>query len=645
MNRISRFRHSTARHSIRLFFLVVTVVTSHGISAGNEAADSANVSRGLSEVVVTGTRTTTDVRHLPVTVDVIDRAELTRENRQSILPTVTALVPGAFHTSRGVLGYGVSGGGSGGISVRGLGSGEGRMMVLIDGHPQYSGIYGHAISDAYQTMMADRVEVLRGPASVIYGSNAMGGVINIVTRGMKQDGVNTSVNLAGGSYGTFLSEISNSFRHKGFSSNIAAQYNRSDNHRPNMGFEQYGAHLNIGYRFNQRWRIFADGDVTHFNASHPGTVDAPMAEADQWITRGVVNAGVENNFGPDLKYLSGALTVYSNFGRHKLNDGYIIATGTPQSRLFRSKDALTGIALHQSASFFEGNRITLGIDYQNIYGHAYYTSRETGQVLDTPNKQSGEEHMNEVGTYVNIHQDMTSWLTIDAGLRYDLHSVAGGEWVPQGGVVFRPSPTCELKAMVGKGFRNPTMREMYLYPPSNENLRPERIVNYELAWKQRIAGSRLQYGVNLFYLKGDNLIQTVNRQNVNTGKVENWGAEVELTWQINRNWQLSSNHSWLHMVHALVAAPQYKGFIGADYSCGELSVGVNLQQIAGLYTELGSKAHSENFTLLSMSANYNLCRYVSLWVRGDNLLAQRYEINAGYPMPRATVMGGMKINF
>ena len=73
---------------------------------------------------------------------------------------------------------------------------------MIDGHPQYNGIYGHPISDSYQTMMADRVEVLRGPASVLYGSNAMGGVLNIVTRSMHHDGIRTSINLGAGSYGT-----------------------------------------------------------------------------------------------------------------------------------------------------------------------------------------------------------------------------------------------------------------------------------------------------------------------------------------------------------------------------------------------------------------------------------------------------------
>ena len=74
------------------------------------------------------------------------------------------------------------------------------------------GLMGHPISDAYQSMLAERVEVLRGPASVLYGSNAMGGVINIVTRKMKEDGVRTHANVGYGSYNTLQSEVSNRIR-------------------------------------------------------------------------------------------------------------------------------------------------------------------------------------------------------------------------------------------------------------------------------------------------------------------------------------------------------------------------------------------------------------------------------------------------
>ena len=146
----------------------------------------------LPEVVVTGTRNAVDVRYLPMTVNVVGRERLTEQHQTSVLPTVLQQVPGLFVTSRGMMGYGVSGGAAGGINMRGITGGAGQLLVLIDGHPQYQGIYGHPISDSYQTMMADRVEVVRGPASVLYGSNAMGGVLNIVTRAMHADGVQTA---------------------------------------------------------------------------------------------------------------------------------------------------------------------------------------------------------------------------------------------------------------------------------------------------------------------------------------------------------------------------------------------------------------------------------------------------------------------
>ena len=614
-----------------LFLLAAAFSFCLNLSAQN---DSIN----LGEVVVTGTRNVVDIRHLPMTVNVIGQDKLTEQFQPSVLPTVMQQVPGLFVTNRSMMGFGVSTGAAGGINLRGTTGGAGQLLVLIDGHPQYQGIYGHPIADAYQTLMADRVEVLRGPASVLYGSNAMGGVINIVTRGMHQDGVKTHINLGAGSYGTVQTEASNQFRSGRFSSTVAAQYNRTDNHRPRMGFEQYGGYLKLGYDFNEHWNAYIDADITHFNASYPGTVSAPMYSADQWITRGVVSAALENHFNNT----SGALSVYSNFGRHKIDDG-TANPENPTQRFFRSKDALTGVSWYQSARFFKGNRVTVGIDYQHIYGHAYYTSKETGEVLDTPNKQSGKSYRNEIAGYVDFRQDLVDWLTIDAGIRVDNHSVTGTEWIPQFGVVARPMATGEVKAMVSKGFRNPSMREMYLYPPSNEELEPERLWNYELSWRHRL--NRFSYGVNLFYIKGDNMIETIERKNVNTGEIENYGLELEADYRIDSHWALNTNHSFLHMEKPVVAAPTYKGFLGATFNYCKWNVVAGLQYISGLYTAVGEQEQKENFCLLNATLTYVLLPNLNLWVRGENLLAQEYEINLGYPMPRATFMGGVNIRF
>ena len=620
----------------KYFPLILMALTATTIQAQNLQLVEDTIP--LNEVVVTGTRNAVDVRHLPMTVTVINRATLTEQHQSSILPTAMQMVPGLFVTSRSMMGYGVSTGAAGGINMRGITGGAGQLLVLIDGHPQYQGIYGHPIADSYQTLMADRVEVLRGPASVLYGSNAMGGVLNIVTRSMHEDGIKTSINLGAGSYGTVQTEASNQVRSGKFSSTVAAQYGRTDNHRPRMGFEQYGGYMKLGYDLTEHWNTYVDADITHFNASYLGAETSPLYDADQWITRGMVSAALENHYGNT----NGALSVYSNFGHHKIDDG-TTDPSKPTQRFFRSKDALTGVSWYQSAQLFEGNRLTVGVDYQHIYGHAYYTSKETGEVLDTPNKQSGKSHRNEVAGYIDIRQDLLSWLTIDAGLRYDHHSITGSEWIPQAGVVVRPIPVGEIKLMTSKGFRNPTMREMYLYPPSNEELKPERLWNYELSWRHRLG--QFSYGMNFFYIKGDNMIQTVNRKNVNTGEIENYGAELEAQYSINPHWSLFTNHSLLHMENPVIAAPEYKGMLGVNYRQDRWNVIAGLQYINGLYTATGENPCKEDFCLLNATVNYQLSRPITLWVRGENLLAQKYEINLGYPMPRATFMAGVNVNF
>jgi len=554
---------------------------------------------------------------------------------------VNQQVPGLFFTSRGMMGYGVSGGSAGAMSIRGVAS-NGQTMVLIDGHPQYNGIYGHPISDSYQTLMAERVEVVRGPASVIYGSNAMGGVMNIVTRKPLKDGVWTHLMVGGGSYGTFQSEATNHVRSGKFSSTVSAQYNRSDNHRSRMGFEQYGGYAKVGYEFNEHWKAYLDANIMHFNAHHPGSVTSPLYDADQWITRGVVSAALENHF----ERTSGALSVYTNFGRHKIDDGTADPT-TPTARYFRSKDALTGVSIYQSARFFPGNLITAGFDYQHIHGHAYYTSKADGKVLDTPNKQSGKSERDEVAGYVDVRQDVTDWMTVDAGIRLDHHSVSGTEWVPQAGLVFRPMVNGTIKALASKGFRNPTMREMYLYPPSNEDLKAERLWNYELAWSHRVGA--VKYGVNLFYINGDNMIQQImvdgKPRLMNVSDIENCGLELEGSWKINKHWSLNTNHSFLHMETKVLAAPEYKGFLGATFSMCKWSANLGVMFVNGLYTSVGATEKKEDFCLVNATVNYQLLDNLRLWVRGENLLAQKYETYAGFPMPKATFMGGVNFEF
>lgn len=609
--------------------------------------DSTKVARSyaINEVVVTGTRSETDVRHLPMTVSVVGRPQLEASQQTSVLPVLNSQVPGFFSTSRGVMGYGVATGASGQMSLRGIGGPAQAglpttgLLVLIDGHPQYMGLMGHPIADAYQTMMAERVEVLRGPASVLYGSNAMGGVINIVTRKMQEDGIRTNINIGAGSYGSVQTEATNRIRKGHFSSTVTASYNRTDGHRADMAFEQYGGYAKLGYDFADNWKVWGDVNVTRFNATNPGSVMKPYIDNDQRITRGMTSFALENHY----EKTSGALSFFYNWGGHWINDGYQPG-GEPLQYRFNSNDQMLGVSWYQSIQLFQGNRLTAGADYFHFGGEAW------NQFFDGHRETSADKSLNEVAGYVDFRQDIAAWLTLDAGARVDYHSQTGTEFIPQVGLAFHLPENAEIKAMASKGFRNPTIREMYMFPPQNPDLKPEKLWNYELSFSQRLMDNRLSYGLNVFYINGENLIIRLPNPNgsgmlnQNSGEIENWGAEANVGYQFNPVWSVMANYSWLHMENPVLASPEHKLYGGVNFRKGRWSASTGIQYVKGLYTDLDA-ATKENFVLWDMQGSFKATNYLSFYVRGENLLAQRYEINAGYPMPKATFMGGVNINF
>ena len=609
--------------------------------------DSTKVARSyaINEVVVTGTRSETDVRHLPMTVSVVGRPQLEASQQTSVLPVLNSQVPGFFSTSRGVMGYGVATGASGQMSLRGIGGPAQAalpttgLLVLIDGHPQYMGLMGHPIADAYQTMMAERVEVLRGPASVLYGSNAMGGVINIVTRKMQEDGIRTNINIGAGSYGSIQTEATNRIRKGRFSSTVTASYNRTDGHRADMAFEQYGGYAKLGYDFMDNWKVWGDVNVTRFNATNPGSVMKPYIDNDQRITRGMTSFALENYY----EKTSGALSFFYNWGDHWINDGYQPG-GEPLQYRFNSNDQMLGVSWYQSIQLFQGNRLTVGADYFHFGGEAW------NQFFDGHRETSADKSLNEVAGYVDFRQDIAAWLTLDAGARVDYHSQTGTEFIPQVGLAFHLPENAEIKAMASKGFRNPTIREMYMFPPQNPDLKPEKLWNYELSFSQRLMDNRLSYGLNVFYINGENLIIRLPNPNgsgmlnQNSGEIENWGAEANVGYQFNPVWSVMANYSWLHMENPVLASPEHKLYGGVNFRKGRWSASTGIQYVKGLYTDLDA-ATKENFVLWDMQGSFKATNYLSFYVRGENLLAQRYEINAGYPMPKATFMGGVNINF
>ncbi|MDR0711325.1 MAG: TonB-dependent receptor [Prevotellaceae bacterium] len=627
---------------MKKIWLVSSCVFLRCLFAGESFANSVEDSvQHLDDVIVTGSRVATSLRNLPMSVSVVSGKTIDQRLEQSLLPIITEEVPGLFVTGRGVMGYGVSTGSAGGMKIRGVGgSPTTGVLLLIDGHPQYMGLMGHPLPDAYQSMMAERVEVVRGPVSAIYGSNALGGVINIITKKPDEDGVKTNLRAMYGAYNTISSEANNAVRLGKFSSYLSLGYNHSDGIRENMEFDQYSAYGKVAYDFTSRWKAFADLSLTNFDASNPGTVAAPVIDNDADVTRGVTSFSVENKYDKT----SGALKFFYNFGMHEINDGYS-PNGVPRDSLFHSTDNMFGISLYQSINLFEGNSITAGFDLQRFSGHAWYS-----YLSSRPDADIAEKGVNDVAGYLNVEQRIFAKLLLNAGIRVDNNSSTGTEWIPSAGLSFAASDATVLKAMVSKGFRNPTIREMYMFPPQNPDLKPERLMSYELSLSQMLLDYKLGVDVNLFYIKGDNAIQTVRVNerplNVNTGEIENYGLELASLYKVNPRLSLSANYSWLNMKYKVEAAPEHKLYVGFNYARSKWRVASGVQHIGNLYTSVTpTSTVKDSFTLWNARAAYSISKWLELSVKGENLLAQKYEINTGYPMPGATVFGGVSLRF
>ena len=144
-------------------------------------------------------------------------------------------------------------------------------------------------------------------------------------------------------------------------------------------------------------------------------------------------------------------------------------------------DHIGGISAYESVSLFEGNNLTVGVDWQHFGGKAWNRNNNGTE------KTLADTTQNEIGAYIDIRQQATRWLTVNGGLRIDWHSHAGTELVPQLGVAFHPTRNDDLKVIAGKGFRNPTIRELYMFRSANPTLHPEKMMNYEVSYSHRLS--------------------------------------------------------------------------------------------------------------------------------------------------------------
>jgi iron complex outermembrane receptor protein len=172
-----------------------------------------------------------------------------------------------------------------------------------------------------------------------------------------------------------------------------------------------------------------------------------------------------------------------------------------------------------------------------------------------------------------------------------------------------------------------------------------------LAVSQTLLEQKINMELNLFYMTGDNSIQMVYQPDesrmkyVNTGEIENWGLELSAHYALNRRLSFNGNYSWLHMENPVTGSPKHKLYLAALYRQKSWSISTGLQYINGLYTQTGNSPETQNFALWNVRGSYRLLSWMEIFLKGENLLNQSYEINKDFPMPGITVFGGFRLNF
>lgn len=614
--------------------LLAAAVNATAVVAEAVADTSALSLPPLEEVVVTGSNSAVGRNLMPYTVSVVGERQLETAGSTELLTVLSTQVPSLFVTQRGILGFGVSNGGSGHIKMRGVGGDRASaVLMMVDGQPQYAGIYSHHIADFYTKEYVERVEVLRGPGSVLYGSNAMAGVINVITRQAQTDGVQTSLESQYGSYNTWQTTLSNTVRHGRFSSLASVSYDRTDGNIDGMTFKQWSGYAKIGYDFDQHWKGYSDYTLMNFKGDDPvyPTLSDPESTDvyRQSITRGEASVALTNDYGSTV----GTARIYYSYGNHFIDD----------PRHFHSTDDRFGVLLYQNLQPWRGARMTVGFDLDTYSGRIPVS----GGVQHTPGSKStlARKRIVEYSPYLTLSQSLVGeLLTLNGGVRLAMNDTFKNQWVPQAGFAVNPGLGWTLKASLAMGFRNPSFRELYLYRMANPELKPEKMMNYEVSVGKSF-GRWLSADMTVYYCRGRDMIQVLDQKNVNTGRFRNRGVELSLHSQPLDNLWLTASYSYLHTsLSNLTGAPRNQYFLGADWQAlKRLRIGAELRGIGGLFVSEG--IDRQNYALLNLKVGYDVCRPLNLFVRLDNVTDASYMINRGYPMPGFTAMGGFKLKF
>ncbi len=583
----------------------------------------------MDPVVVTATRTETPLSQVGSSVTVITAEEIEQKQQTKVIDVLRS-VPGINIAQTGGMGSSVA------IYQRGTDTKH--TLILLDGieFRDVSSTGGGANLANISTDNIERIEIVRGAQSVIYGSDAIGGVINIITKkgssephgyaSIEKGAYQTTETTAGISGGSDTTRASFSYSHissEGFSS-----YNENDGFSEKDGYKSTNIGLNLGVDFNQIFTLnmnlrLADSENEFDSYDSTWMMADTDAVTDSFEVAGRTE-GVFSLLDGRWKVVLGA----------SLTDSNHTTSGTYDNYEYNGK--ITKVDLQNTIVLNQRHTLVVGFETEK---EEYDTSY--GDEGDVRNKAAFVQD-----------QIFIEDFSVALGIRMDNHEEFGTEttWRIAPAYNFRESGT-KFKASFATGFKAPSLYQLYSYY-GNTDLDPETSTSVDFGIEQALFDNSLILGITWFHNDIDDYIDYsfAASQYYNVEQLTTKGVETSADWYPCDYVDIKLAYTYTDSADASDARkariPLHKGSFDVNiYPLDDVQLNVGILYVGERYDGSYSDETLGGYTLVNLAASWQIIENLKLYGRVDNLFDKQYEEVAGYGTAGASGYLGLKASF
>ena len=475
-----------------LLFIPLKGYCEESASAESTYTDSSITLYILDEVVVTADRlfrpVTISDYGLPVTQFSLREIESVQiENAYELLNQV----PGVTYTRSRELVHGMGPTATGYYRTRGIGERPGAgLLIMVDGRPHYMGFWGHPILDNHPVDDVEYVEVIKGPGSVLYGKEAFGGVVNLVTRRPKP-GFKTTIDMYGGSYDSRGLRL----YHAGGLGKTTYRLNGSikstDGERTNSDQETQSASARFTRELSNGMRLEVGGQYRWSEWFDPGPMNSPKTEGDSTGGGEFTGYGADITLNETFGPTHGKVILYADMLENELNADS------------KNRSENLGIRAYQVwDGIWPGGELRLGMDYEK-YGGGW-------ELLDGSNETESSE--SNIAPYMHLKQSVTPYLKLSGGVRVNFNSKFKTESEPayRLGISADADDATRIYTSISRAIRTPALAEQYFpyWAGDRSLLKPERMWQIEVGLRRMIT-EMLTVEACYFYAEGDNMLRKI----------------------------------------------------------------------------------------------------------------------------------------